>query len=62
MALLRRFHADGQTVVLVTHNPQVASFAEKVIFMRDGALVDEVFLTEAGDAAPVLSGLVKLGV
>jgi putative ABC transport system ATP-binding protein len=62
MALLRRFHTEGQTVVLVTHDPKVASFAGRVIFMRDGRLVDEVRMTAPGDAMTVLSGLVQLEV
>jgi putative ABC transport system ATP-binding protein len=38
--LLRRLNADGQTIVLVTHNPQVADQAGRVLRMRDGR-VDE---------------------
>ena len=34
--LLIRMNKDGQTVVLVTHNPQVAERAQRVIRMRDG--------------------------
>src|SRR5262245_54284879 len=34
--LLRRLNADGQTIVLVTHNPQVAKGAGRVVRMRDG--------------------------
>ena len=60
LTLLRRFHADGQTTVLVTHDAKVASFAGRVIFMRDGQLVDEARLTAPGDAATVLSRLVQL--
>ena len=60
LALLRRFHAEGQTTVLVTHDAKVASFAGRVIFMRDGQLVDETRLTAPGDAATVLSRLVQL--
>jgi putative ABC transport system ATP-binding protein len=62
MALLRRFNGEGQTILLVTHDPKVASFAGRVIFMRDGALLDEVQLSIPGDAAPILSGLVQLEV
>ena len=60
LALLRRFHADGQTTVLVTHDAKVASFAGRVVFMRDGQLVDETRLAAPGDAATVLSRLVQL--
>ena len=34
--LLRRLNADGQTIVLVTHNPQVAERAGRILRMRDG--------------------------
>ena len=60
MALLRRTHQEGQTIVLVTHDPKVASFAGRVIFMRDGRLLDQASLTIPGDAATVLSRLVQL--
>jgi putative ABC transport system ATP-binding protein len=60
MTLLRRFHAGGQTIVLVTHDPKVAGFAGRVIFMRDGQLVDQVQPSTPGDAAAVLSRLVQL--
>ena len=36
MALFQRLHAQGQTVVLVTHEPEVAAFASRVIHFRDG--------------------------
>jgi putative ABC transport system ATP-binding protein len=62
MALLRRFHGGGQTIVLVTHDARVAGFAQRVIFMRDGQLVAEACLTVPGDAAAVLSRLVQLEV
>jgi len=36
MELLRRLHAGGQTILMVTHNPQVASAASRLVAMRDG--------------------------
>lgn len=33
---------DGQTVVIVTHDARAASFADRVVFLRDGAIVDEL--------------------
>ena len=38
--LLRRLNAEGQTIVLVTHNPQVAERAGRVMRMRDGRVDD----------------------
>ena len=36
--LLRRLHAGGQTIVMVTHDPGVAAAAGRVIRMRDGRI------------------------
>jgi putative ABC transport system ATP-binding protein len=32
----------GQTIVMVTHDPNAASYADRVIFLADGAIVDEL--------------------
>jgi putative ABC transport system ATP-binding protein len=42
MALLKRLKADhGTTILLVTHDPQVAAQADRIVHMRDGRVVDE---------------------
>ena len=38
--LMRRLHRGGQTIILVTHDPDVAAAAERVVRMRDGRIVD----------------------
>lgn len=38
MQLFTELHQSGQTIVLVTHEPDIAEFAQKVIHMRDGKL------------------------
>ena len=60
MEILRNFHAQGQTIVLVTHDPKVASNAKRVAFMRDGIIEDETMLTAPGNTEPILSHLVQL--
>jgi putative ABC transport system ATP-binding protein len=42
MDLLRTVVADGQTVVIVTHDPGAAALADRVVFLRDGAVVSEI--------------------
>jgi putative ABC transport system ATP-binding protein len=32
----------GQTVIMVTHDPVAASYADRVLFLKDGRLVDEI--------------------
>jgi putative ABC transport system ATP-binding protein len=36
LALLRELHASGQTVIMVTHAPEVAAAAGRIVRMRDG--------------------------
>jgi putative ABC transport system ATP-binding protein len=40
-ALLDRVNADGTALVIVTHDPVLASRARRVLSMRDGQIVDE---------------------
>ena len=48
----------GQTIVMVTHDPVAASYAQRVVFLADGSIVDEM-----SDPTPsrVLDRLKKLG-
>jgi putative ABC transport system ATP-binding protein len=40
MELFRRLHNDGQSILLVTHDDQVAAAANRIVQMRDGKIVD----------------------
>jgi putative ABC transport system ATP-binding protein len=39
MALFRELNASGQTVVMVTHNPDNGSYADRTIHLKDGVVV-----------------------
>jgi macrolide transport system ATP-binding/permease protein len=41
MALLARLHQAGRTVVLITHDAQVAAHAQRVVRIADGRIVDD---------------------
>ncbi len=41
MSLLESMNGEGQTVVLVTHNPALAARAQRTVTMRDGRIVDD---------------------
>jgi putative ABC transport system ATP-binding protein len=41
MALLKRLRREGQTIVMVTHDPRMAGYADRVVFLKDGRVVDE---------------------
>ncbi|KQR78147.1 macrolide ABC transporter ATP-binding protein [Rhizobium sp. Leaf384] len=66
MATLRRMNEDGHTVIIITHAPDLAESADRVIEIRDGLIVADrlprrisrpvrpaprVFATQAGKAA-----------
>jgi putative ABC transport system ATP-binding protein len=49
MQILRKLvDDDGRSVLLVTHNPRDATFADRVLFLVDGELADEPVLTGPG--------------
>jgi putative ABC transport system ATP-binding protein len=39
--LFRRLHRDGQTILLVTHDQEVADAAERIVQMRDGRVIED---------------------
>jgi putative ABC transport system ATP-binding protein len=43
LCMLRQLNRDlGQTIVMITHNPEAAAYAHRVLHMRDGIVVDGV--------------------
>ena len=56
MGLLQDLNRDGMTVVLVTHEHDIASFATRVIGFRDGHVVDDRRNPEPADAKTLLRG------
>ncbi|MES2971582.1 MAG: ABC transporter ATP-binding protein [Patescibacteria group bacterium] len=41
MELLSEIHQSGSTILMVTHNPELTRYATRVVFMRDGAVVND---------------------
>lgn len=67
--LAQRCHNGGQTTALVTHDARIAAYADRVLLMRDGEILDEVALhhptrtdwNTPPDAHAVIERLVHLG-
>jgi putative ABC transport system ATP-binding protein len=54
---VEKFH---QTVVMVTHDPTAASYADRVIFLRDGRIIHEIELGSKNDPEIIIAWLKKL--
>ena len=42
MALFDDLHAKGNTIVLVTHEPDIAEYAHRIVHIRDGEIASDV--------------------
>ena len=54
MKILEELHAEGHTIIIVTHDMKVAEHAGRIIEIRDGEIVDD----RAGNPAAAMSGVV----
>jgi putative ABC transport system ATP-binding protein len=60
--LLTRLRAEhGMTIVLASHDPQIAARAERLIRLRDGAVVDDIQLTQDRPVHDVIRHVGQLG-
>jgi putative ABC transport system ATP-binding protein len=57
LALLQRLNSEGITIVLVTHEPDIATYASRVLTFRDGRLLQDQRVATPADAAAVLATL-----
>lgn len=51
---------DGQTVVIVTHDAKAASYADRVVFLADGRIVEELRNPTVESILAVMSGIEEL--
>ncbi len=55
MAIFQDLHVRGITLILVTHDPDIARHAERIVSMRDGRVVSDVPVKNRLDARDVLA-------
>lgn len=61
--LLRRTVDElHQTLILVTHDPRIAAYADRIVFLKDGQIVDESKLKGQGNAEAIRENLAKIAV
>jgi len=50
--LFARLNNEGRTIVIITHEPEVAHLAKRVVRLADGRIVEDVRYAPVGDPAP----------
>jgi putative ABC transport system ATP-binding protein len=46
LKIFKKLHAGGSTIIMVTHDRDVASFADRIIYLKDGKLIDDESATK----------------
>jgi len=59
LTLFQRLHAEGRTIIFVTHNPEIAQFSSRNIVLRDGHIIEDKANDHIASAAEVLATLPK---
>jgi len=47
MRMFEEVHESGQTLVMVTHSAQAASYASRVLFIKDGEVYNQIYMGDA---------------
>ncbi len=55
MVIFQELHEKGITLVLVTHDPDIARHAERIISLRDGRIISDEMVEGRLDAREILS-------
>ncbi len=59
LVLFQQLHAQGRTIIFVTHNPEIAQYSSRNIMLRDGHVTSDVKNDNILDAAEALAKLPK---
>ena len=59
LVLFQKLHAEGRTIIFVTHNPEIAQYSSRNITLRDGHVTADTVNTNILNAAEALAKLPK---
>ena len=59
LVLFQKLHAEGRTIIFVTHNPDIAQYSSRNIRLRDGHVVEDTYNQNIMSASKTLSELPK---
>ena len=57
LVLFQRLHAEGRTIIFVTHNPEIARYSSRNITLRDGRVTGDILNGNILDAAATLASI-----
>ena len=59
LVLFQKLHAEGRTIIFVTHNPEIAQYSSRNIRLRDGHIIEDTINSHILSAAEALAALPK---
>lgn len=59
MSIIQKLNKNGMSVIIVTHEENVACFADRIIRFRDGQITDDEQVAKPVSASEALSGIMK---
>ena len=59
LVLFQKLHAEGRTIIFVTHNPDIANYSSRNIQLRDGRIISNEYNEHVLSAAEGLAALPK---
>ena len=57
LVLFQKLHAEGRTIIFVTHNPDIAHYSSRNIMLRDGHVISDEYNRNILSAADGLAAL-----
>lgn len=57
LVLFQKLHAEGRTIIFVTHNPDIANYSSRNILLRDGRVISDEYNHNIRSAAEGLAAL-----